>query len=193
MKNNLQIINSLLHLQSRYIEDKRALELFNECRNRIRSMALVHEKLYGSKDLSRIDFRGYIKSLTSDLTRAYRIDTGRIQCDVRVKHVSLPIDLAVPCGLIINELVSNALKYAFPSSGEEKGRIQVLFQSMGDDEVELVVSDNGVGLPETMDFQKTESLGLRLVQILGEDQLGGKVRVERRRGTKFTITFKGVK
>lgn len=190
VKNNLQVISSLLSLQLRYIKDEEALDMFRESQYRVRSMALVHESLYRSSDLARIDFSEYVRNLANGLYRSYGVDPGRIVLKTKVKNVSLTIDMAVPCGLVINELVSNALKYAFPPSFKEKGKIEIILHPTRKDEVELIVMDNGVGIPDELDFRNTESLGLHLVTILIEDQLHGKVTLDRRRGTKFTMKFK---
>jgi len=190
VKNNLQIVGSLLGLQAKHIKDKQALEMFEESRNRVRSMALVHENLYRSKDFANINFAKYIKNLTDQLVKTYIIDSGKIELDVKVEDVCPGIDQAIPCGLIINELVSNALKHAFPPSLKRKGKIEIAVHSMEADEIELTVKDNGVGIPKELDIRKTESLGLKLVTILAEDQLDGKVTLDRSGGTKFTIRFK---
>ena len=187
VKNNLQVISSLLRLQERDIEDEKYSEMFQDSRNRIRSMALIHEKLYRSENFANIDFAEYIKSLTSDLFRAYK-GTGRIAFKMDIEEdVSLSIDTAIPCGLIINELVSNSLKHAFPEGRE--GEIGISIRSI-EDELELVVSDNGVGMPQNLDIRKTESLGLHLVSILAEGQLHGEINLDRSEGTLFTIKFK---
>lgn len=190
VKNNLQIVCSLLNLQSRYIKNEEAIKMFRESRDRVRSMALVHETLYGSKDLAKIDFAGYIKNLAQGLYRAYGIDPGKIVLSLSVKDIHLGINIAVPCGLLINELISNALKHAFPPSWEGKGEIEVSIHPTEGDEIELTVSDNGVGMPEDLDIHKTKSLGMHLVTILAEDQLDGKIKLDRKRGTKFQIKFK---
>jgi len=187
VKNNLQIISSLLSLQSQYIKDKHVLEMFKDSQDRIRSMALIHEKLYGSRDLTRIDFAEYIKGLTKGLYRSYGVDPGRIGLNIKVENVSLRVDLAVPCGLIINELVSNALKYAFPPSWRGKGQIDISLSPTETNEIELVVQDNGIGMPEDLDIRQTESLGLRLVTILVEDQLDGRISLDTKKGTKFVM------
>lgn len=190
VKNNLQIISSLLNLQSGYIKDKQALRMFRESQDRVRSMALIHEKLYQSKYLNRIDFAEYIKSLANSLYRAYNADPKKIALKIEIKDVYLGVDLAIPCGLIINELVSNSLKYGFPPQWEGKGRIRIALIQREDDEIELTVSDNGTGMPEDIYFRQTETLGLKLVTILTEDQLKGKIKLDRRKGTKFQIRFK---
>ncbi|MGD2249363.1 MAG: PAS domain S-box protein [Candidatus Methanofastidiosia archaeon] len=186
VKNNIQIISSLLNLQSRYIEDKKYAEMLKESQDRIRSMALIHEKLYQSKNLGDIDFGGYIDTLVKALFRSYGVNQEQVVPTVSVEGVSLEIDYAIPCGLIINELVSNVLRHAFPDG---RGEIMITLRSIGDS-IELKISDNGVGIPEDIDFRNTKSLGLHLVTILVEDQLGGEIHLDRRCGTTFTITFK---
>lgn len=188
VKNNMQIISSLLKLQSEYIKDKKALQMFKESQDRVKSMALIHEKLYQSEDLTRIDFKDYIKDLVYKLFRSYEADPGKITLKANIKEVSLGIDVAIPCGLIINELVSNSLNHAFPQGRE--GKIKVALRSVNKDEIELKVSDNGVGLPEDFDFRQTKSLGLHLVTILAEDQLKGRIELNKAGGTEFKITFK---
>lgn len=188
VKNNMQIIHSLLNLQSRHIEDQKLREVFKDSQNRIKSMALVHEKLYQSEDLARIDFKEYITSLVNSLFRSCRTDIRRITLTIEVEDVALGSDHAVPCGLIINELVSNCVKHAFP--GTRRGKITIKLRQRNENEIELLVSDNGVGIPDSIDVTHTESLGLRLVTILAEDQLKGKIRVDRTRGTEVSIIFK---
>ncbi|MGD2247839.1 MAG: histidine kinase N-terminal 7TM domain-containing protein [Candidatus Methanofastidiosia archaeon] len=184
VKNNLQIISSLLNLQSQYIKDKKYAKMFKESQNRIRSMALIHEKLYQSENLADINFGEYIKTLASSLARSY--GNIRVTLKIDVEDVPLNIDTAIPCGLIINELIVNALQHAFPKN--KKGVITVGVGTLNH-EIELKVSDNGIGLPDTVDVEQKQSLGLRLVAILAEDQLNGKIRVERNNGTTFWITF----
>ena len=189
VKNNLQVISSLLSLQSRFIKDPQALEMFQESKERVRSMALVHEKLYMSKDFASIDFVDYIKSLVGSLYRAYRVNLKKIELIIDINDVSLPVDLAVPCGLVINELVSNTLKHAFPTSYTGKAKLEISMYSKNTDEIELIVKDNGIGIPCGIDFKNGESLGLRLVAILIEDQLRGKIEMERGEGTEFRMIF----
>ncbi len=190
VKNNLQVISSLLHLQSYYIKDSKTLEMFKESQDRVQSMALVHEKLYRSPDLTKIDFAQYIKSLVHSLYRSYRIDPKQIELRSMVKNVFLEIDMAVPCGLIVNELVSNSLKHGFPQRWEGKGKIGVVLRQKGDDQVELIVKDNGIGMKEKSDDPDHGALGLRLVHILAEDQLQGKITINRKKGTTIKISFK---
>jgi PAS domain S-box-containing protein len=186
VKNNLQVISSLLNLQSGYVKDKHSLELFKESQNRVRSMALIHEKLYQSKDFANIDFALYVKNLTTFLYRSYVVDPNVVTLVMDIQDIRLKIDKAIPCGLIINELVSNSLKYAFPIGNS--GRVFVGLSAADDSTLSLVVSDNGVGLPEHINFRATESLGLQLVASLA-DQLGATVEVKRVGGTGYGIRF----
>ena len=186
VKNNLQVVSSMLKIQSEYSKDKKTVDMFQESQNRVRSIALIHEMLYQSKNLSEIDFSEYIQPITTHLMRAYGVDPARIKLNINVKDVFMDLDRAIPCGLIINELFSNVLKHAFPEG--RQGEIQIdLFQG-GNREFTLQISDNGVGLPEGLDFKNTNSLGLQLVNAL-VDQLGGAIVFEGRAGTTFRITF----
>lgn len=187
VKNNLQIVSSLLNLQSETIEDPRILSGLKDNQNRVKSMALIHEKLYGSKDVSVIDLKDYIHSLIMDLAQSCNVDSDRITIRENIENLEIGIDKAIPCGLIINELVSNSMKYAFPDT--RAGEIQVSLKPLKNKNVELMVSDNGVGLPKDLDIRKTDSLGLHLVTILVEDQLDGSYQINNKMGTKFTITF----
>jgi len=188
VKNNIQVISSLLRMQSRNLKDKQAVDVLRECQDRIRSMALIHEKFYGSRDLSNIDFREYTKELVDDLSQSYGIDTDKIALKIDVENIPLEINSAIPCGLLLNELVSNSLKHAFP--GGNSGEIKISLRATDGDEIELKVSDNGVGIPPELDFRDTESLGLQLVTTLVEDQLEGKIELDRVAGTEFKIIFK---
>jgi PAS domain S-box-containing protein len=187
VKNNLQVISSLLNLQSGYIQDARTQDLFLESQNRVRSMALIHEKLYQSPDVARIDFSEYVFSLVSMLFRSYGTNSGAVKLDLQIAALSLNIDTAIPVGLLLNELVSNSLKYAFPSG--QAGTISIDFRSNKPDEYALVFRDDGIGMPKDFDFEKSPSLGLRLVKILTH-QIGGELLFSRSRGTEFIITFK---
>jgi two-component sensor histidine kinase len=188
VKNNLQIISSLLDLQSDYIEDEQTRQLFQESRNRVKSMALIHERLYRAQDLAKVDFAEYIQSLARDVFRSYRTHATGIALRVNVEDVFLGVDTAIPCGLMINELVSNALKYAFPDG--RGGEICVeLFSDNG--QFTLAVRDNGVGFPKDLDFRNTESLGLKLVVTLVK-QLKGTIALHRDGGTAFEIKFAAV-
>jgi two-component sensor histidine kinase len=187
VKNNLQIISTLLELQSDYITDENSLKFFRESQNRIQSMALVHEKLYQSKDFSLIDFQGYIESLTKHLYRSYIADPEQVSLSVKAGNVTLGIDEAIPCGLIINELVSNSLKYAFPKG--RHGEITIRFQAEDPDWLVITVADTGIGLPDDLDFTHTETLGLQLVNMLVK-QLKGVITLRNDHGATFVIKLK---
>jgi PAS domain S-box-containing protein len=189
VKNNMQIISSLLKLQSKYIKEKKYRVLFEESQNMIRSMSLIHEKLYNSRDISRIDFKEYIYDLVNSLFRSYDVNGYVIRSRINIENVSPGMDMAIPCGLIINELVTNSLKYAFPDG--RKGEINIAFSQNNSNIYELFVGDNGVGISEDMDIKNTDSLGLRLVTMLVIDQLEGEIDLKRNNGTKFSIKFKG--
>ena len=186
VKNNMQIISSLLRLQSRLVKDSKMVEMFKESQNRIRSMALIHEKLYQTEDLSRINFADYIRSLTVHLFHTYRINPNIVKMNTEVEEVYLNINKAIPCGLVINELVSNALKHAFPNS--KRGEIHIKFYSNRQNRKRLIVSDDGVGLPENLNIQEPETLGLQLVNDLVK-QVEGTIKLDRTKGTTFSISF----
>lgn len=185
VKNNMQVITSLLSLQSKTIGDSKALAVFEDSQNRVKSMALIHETLYQSKDLSRINFAEYLQKLVAHVSRSYRIRPNAVKINLHVNDVALPIDTAVPCGLIINELASNALKYAFPA--DTKGEINITF-AHADDQYTLCVSDTGVGLPPDFDPEQGKSLGMKLVRML-TSQLSGEMECRNGVGTTFQITF----
>ena len=189
VKNNMQIISSLLRLQSQYIKNKEDAEMFVDSQNRIESMSLIHEKLYRSSDLTKIDFKEYIEDMLSGLFQSYGVNSGNIALNIKVDNISLAIDSAIPCGLIINELVTNSLKYAFPEG--RNGVITISLRSIDGTMIELAVGDNGVGIPKDLDIRTTESLGLHLVTILAENQLHGKIALNRDKGTEFQIKFRG--
>jgi len=188
VKNNMQVISSLLKLQSAKIEDKKYVDLFKDSENRIRSMSLIHEKLYQSKDFANVDFNGYVKSIANHLIRSYAVAPDKIRLNTKIEDVSLGLDNAIPCGLIINELISNSLKYAFPK--DRKGEINIVLREINSHEIQLTVSDDGIGIPAEIDIRETESLGLQLVHILAENQLEGSIELDREAGTAFRIRFK---
>ena len=185
VKNNLQIISALLYLQGNKVEDARARAMFAESENRIKSMSLVHERLYQSPDLARIDLRDYVESLAGYLLRSYRVGPARIKLNVDVEDISLDVSTAVPCGLILNELLSNALKHAFPDGTD--GEILINMRTAGD-QYRLLVQDNGVGMPESVDYANSESLGLQLVSGLAS-QLGGEAEQLPGEGTGWSISI----
>jgi two-component sensor histidine kinase len=193
VKNNMQVISSLLNLQSSRIKSTEILEMFKESQDRIRSMSLIHERLYQSEDLAKIDFSHYIQNLSTYLFQSYRIDPEAVVLNTDVQDVSLDINKAIPCGLIINELVSNSLKYAFPQVKSadkkkmKKGKVDVRLSSE-DGKVALLVKDNGIGLPEDLDIETADSFGLQLVTTL-VSQLNGRIDIKRKPGTTFKIKF----
>jgi two-component sensor histidine kinase len=186
VKNNLQIISSLLELQSDYITDDRSCRFLRESQDRIKSMALIHERLYESRDLASINLAGYIDDLCGHLFHSYFADPGRIRLKVDAEDMKLSIDKAIPCGLIINELVSNCLKHAFPDGRD--GEIIICLHAGSGNRITLSVADNGVGLPPDLDFRKTATLGLQLVNMLTK-QLQGHLETHNDHGAVFTLWF----
>ena len=186
VKNNLQVISSLLYLQSTYVADRGTLEILTESQNRVKSIALIHEKLYRSEDLEKLDFGEYVRDLLADLIRTYRVQQDSIAVHTRIEGARLGIDTAIPCGLIINELVSNAFKHAFPPGGT--GEVWIDLHPAQDRRYVLSVRDSGAGLPKDFDWRRSKSLGLKLVTDLTK-QLEGEVQVCSDAGTTFTITF----
>jgi len=191
VKNNLQVISSILSLQAMYLEDDTYISVFNECQNRIRSMSLIHEKLYQSENISNIDFKDYLISLVNRLMRFYRYDQASVGFHESIPEIDLNIDIAIPCGLIINELVSNSLKYAFQE--KHVGTISISLIELDDSNIELIVADDGIGIPSKIDIKNSPTLGLQLVTTLIEDQLQGTFKVNNTNGTEFQIRFNGVK
>jgi two-component sensor histidine kinase len=186
VKNNLQVISSLLYLQSKQVVEPETLAMFVDSQNRVRSMALVHEQLYQTEDLTRVNMAEYVRSLASFLFRSYGLSVDRIRLKIEVADMPLGVNVAVPCGMIINELLSNTLKHAFP--GNRRGAIYIGFSTSAEGRYTLVVGDNGIGLPEGLDFRQTRSLGLQLVNTLVE-QLEGTIRLDTSEGTQFQIRF----
>jgi PAS domain S-box-containing protein len=185
VKNNLQIVASLFNLQSRQISDPETLAMIRESQNRVRAMALVHERLYRSADISSIDLSDYVRFLGTSLFRFYGITPATVRFEINISDIQVDINSAIPLGLIINEILSNSLKHAFPAG--RKGMITVTGKK-DDGTTCIIVQDDGVGIPESLDWKNTESLGLRLVYNLTE-QLRGTIELERAAGTRFTITI----
>jgi len=187
VKNNLQIVSSLLQMQSRRTKDQDVALVLQDSQNRIASIALVHEKLYRSENLAQIDFAQYVPDLITHLFDSYNISSSRVRISYQVEDIPLAIDTAIPCGLILNELVSNTLKYAFPE--HQNGEIEIKFKrNLDNNSLTLLVRDNGVGIPKSFDIQTTTSLGLTLVLGL-VDQIDGTLDLNCDSGTEFTITF----
>ena len=185
VKNNLQIVSSMLNLQMGQIKDPEARDLFQESQSRVRSIALFHEKLYQSKDLARVDIAEYLKGLSTGLFATYGIHPDQVVLSARIDDIPMGVDAAISCGLIVNELLSNALKHAFPEG--RRGEVRIELHDEGP-QVMLEVTDNGIGFPRALDFQSQNTLGLRLVRILAE-QLRGTIELDRREGTRFVVRF----
>ncbi|MBD2435436.1 PAS domain-containing protein [Nostoc sp. FACHB-110] len=190
VKNNLAIVSSLIQMQSRRTQDAQANEILRDSHNRIASIALVHETLYSSKDLANIDFSQYISKLTTHLFDSYNTKYQQIEIKTQIEDVILDIEIAVPCGLIINELISNALKYAFPD--ERNGKIKVKFYQENEHDLILLIQDNGIGLPENFDSQKSKTLGINLVRGLVQ-QLRGSMTINCQQGTEFRIFLRNLR
>ena len=186
VKNNLQVIASLLRLQSRYLKDEQDRAMFEESQNRVHSISLVHEKLYRADDLARIDFCDYLVTLTRGLADGWRGAGVPVEIIVEAAGVHVGVDVAIPCGLIVTELVTNALKHAFPNVASGEIRVAVVAEPKG--WLELTVRDNGVGMPENVDLRRPGSLGLELVGSLVR-QLGAKVEIGRSGGASFRVHF----
>ena len=186
VKNNLQIIISLFNLQTHYVQDPNASKALREGQNRIKSMALIHERFYQSDGLSKIDFDDYISRLTENLLQTSGINSGNVALKIITEKISLDIDTAVPCGLIINEVVSNSIKHAFNDG--RKGEIVIQFSKISDTNYRLMIADNGVGLPAGFTLEKSDSLGISLIQALTE-QIDGKLSMESSNGVKYIIDF----
>jgi two-component sensor histidine kinase len=184
VKNNLQVISSLLSLQSKYIKDEETADVFKQSQSRIQSIALIHEKLYQAGDFTKIEFSRYVADLTNNLLRTYGM--GRIKVNVDIKDVLLNIEYAIPCGLIINEMVTNSLKHAFP--GGRDGNINIYMRKR-EENVELIVADDGTGM-RGIDPRNSKTLGMQLLTNIVEKQLEGKIGLDTKNGTKFKINFR---
>jgi PAS domain S-box-containing protein len=187
VKNNMQVISSLLNLQEYQVTDATGREALQDIRGRIMSMALIHEQLYRSTSLARIELQSYALDMAHSLLESYTSNRGAIKLLVDAEEVILDVDQAVPCGLILNEIITNSLKHAF--RGSNAGRISIKGRITPDREAELVVGDNGPGLPQDLDWRRTRSMGLSLVVGLAEQQLGGRIELDNTQGAAYTITF----
>ncbi|MBZ2166194.1 sensor histidine kinase [Methanobacterium spitsbergense] len=188
VKNNLQIIASLLHLQADSIDDKKIADILKESETRVKSMAIVHEKLYQSPNFNDINFKQYLEKLVYDILYTYGIKIGLIKVQMEIEDIHLNIDTAIPLGLIINELITNTIKYAFP---QNKGTITIQLKSLTE-KMEITIADDGIGLPKDINLENPETLGLKLVQSLVK-QLDGDLKLNTDKGTEFKITFKELK
>ncbi|MFH2132485.1 MAG: PAS domain S-box protein, partial [bacterium] len=188
VKNNMAVIGSLLKLQANGIEDDRIRQALKESQNRIYAMATVHEVLYGSENLSHIELKPYLDKISKTLLHTYAIDPGLVTLRIESDDIRLSLGELSPLGLVVNELLSNALKYAFPD--QRQGWIEVIVRKGESRELELTVRDNGVGMPDNIDWRHSSTLGLQLVTSIVENQLDGSVQMEHSNGTIFTIRFK---
>jgi PAS domain S-box-containing protein len=191
VKNNMQVVSALLVLQSKKTKDRKILEMFRDSEHRIKTMALIHEKLYQSRSFGTIDLAEYLTRLIQYLFRSYEERSAGVTLQMDVQEISLDIDTALPCSLIINELVSNSLKYAFPDG--KVGKICIRVTKDADSFFTLEIRDNGIGLPAGLDLERTETLGLRLVHGLAVNQLGGSIEMGKGKGTSFIIRFPEMK
>lgn len=188
VKNNLQVVSSLLNLQANNTANKMLRDALDQSRNRIRSIALVHEKLYKSGNFAEINLKDYTQSLLAELFRVYVPDADKIKFKMEIPNINLPLIYAIPCGLILNEIISNSLKYAFPKQSIDN-EIFVSLKKLPNHLLQLCVGDNGIGLPDDYQLDNSSSLGLYLIHILATEQLDGKLEIENNKGTIFTITF----
>jgi len=188
VKNNMQVISGLLDLPAALSGNPERKKMFRESQNRIHAMSLVHEKLYGSKDFTRIDLAGYVRTMSQDLFQSYKVNPGKIDLIVKTDgDVYVDINKAIPCGLILNELISNALKHAFP--GNRHGELTIIISQTKNTEIEIVVRDNGLGLSGYVDVHQPLSVGLHLVNGLVKNQLDGQIEFRRDAGTEIRMKF----
>ncbi|MCK4764832.1 MAG: response regulator [Candidatus Aminicenantes bacterium] len=190
VKNNLQLINSFLSLQSRRLNDKESIALLKEVENRVNSIALIHEKMYCSESLGQIDFGEYIRDLTTHLFNSSPARISGVRLNLKMADLFLVIDKAIPCALIINELVTNSLKYAFPNG--RKGEVSIELKTADSGKITLTAADDGIGLPAGFDMGKATTLGMQIVKALSK-QVHGSVRVAKGSGTKFVLEFQVTK
>lgn len=188
VKNNLQVITSLLSQQSRKMTNLEGILALQESIKRVKSMSLIHEKFYQSKKLSSVNFKEYIRSLARDLFFTYHEENKQIELEFNLENIFLSIDSAIPCGLLVNELISNSFKHAFPES--KTGKIKVCFTRLKDKSYSLIVQDNGVGISESIDCTNTNTMGLTLIDILAK-QIEGSAKFESKNGTICTVNFMG--
>jgi len=186
VKNNFQIVSSLLSLKSRIIDDPKTSSLITDCQNRIRTFAIIHDKLYRSENLSKVCFSEYVTDLVNNILTAYEIDNARIKTFFELDEVYLGVEKFIPCGLIINELITNAVKHAFPNN--QKGEIYIILKNNNEQSITLSIKDNGVPLASDFNINNKESLGLQLVSSL-VDQMHGVLTINKKNCTEFKVTF----
>jgi PAS domain S-box-containing protein len=186
VKNNLQVISSLINMQLRRLKDASTRETLSQCRHRVQAIALIHEQLYRSKSLASVPLPDYISSLARDIVQAAGVPATNVALGVAIADIALPVDQAIPCGLVLNELMTNALKHAFPDG--RQGSLRINVERLGDSHLRLTVADDGVGLPAAFDIGSCQSMGLYLVNTLAA-QLNARLEADSRGGTSFQLTF----
>lgn len=182
----MQIISSLLSLQSQHIKDDRDLKIFESSQNRVKTMALIHEEIYSSQNFTHINLHDYLRNITKELLTFHIGDPRRVKLTFKVEDVKMELETAIPLGLLVNEIVANSVVHAFPNN--RKGEIKVVLRREGD-EFTLRISDNGVGIPDNVEFEKAETLGFQLIKNLAK-QLDGQLELQKDNGTIFTLKFK---
>lgn len=187
IKNNLQMVSSLISLQSHVIQDAASLKIFKETQNRINSIALIHQKLYQEKTFGSVNFSIYLKDIIASVFHAYQVNNSKIKLTQEIEDLQIGIEKGISLGLIFNEMITNAIKYAFPEN--RNGYLYISVKNVG--HIEIIVADNGVGLPENLNIYKTESIGMQLITSLTE-QLGGKIEVDNSKGVRYTIVLPGI-
>ena len=189
-KNNMQVISSLLGLKAALVNDVQMKIILQEMRDRIQTIAMVHQKLYQSQNLSRVNLKDYISDLANLIVTSHSNDSDKISLVLDLESINVELDVAVPCGLIINELLSNSIKYAFP--GDRKGIITVMLKKLDDEIIELIVSDDGIGISGEFEYMNKNTLGMQLLRGISEDQLMGKINITTNNGMNCSIRFKNV-
>jgi two-component sensor histidine kinase len=186
VKNNLQVISSLINMQLRRMQEAAGREALEECQHRVQAIALVHEKLYQSENMTNVPLPEYVRSLARDIVQAASVAATLVSCEVTVENIALPIDKAVPCGLILNELITNALRHAFPNG--RQGSIHIRCERVDAGHLRFEVADDGVGLPPDLDVNRCQSMGLQLVNALAA-QLDAQLEVNTHGGASFKVTL----
>jgi PAS domain S-box-containing protein len=187
-KNNMQVISSILNLKAATLQDEKTIEILEDMGNRIKTMAMVHQKLYQSQDLSSVDLKEYIKDISGLLISSYASESEKIKLTLNLESIHVSIDTAIPCGLIVNEIITNSLKHAFP--GGREGEIYIRLFKQEDGLIELEISDNGIGIPAGYDFEAGDTLGIQVFKSIAEEQMNGEIQFDTKNGVKFIIRFK---
>jgi PAS domain S-box-containing protein len=187
-KNNMQVISSILNLKAATLNDQKMIEILEDMGNRIKTMALVHQKLYQSQNLSSVDLKEYITDISGLLISSYTAESGKVKLTLDLESIHVAIDTAIPCGLIVNEIMTNSLKYAFP--GNREGEIIIRLFRLEEGLIELEISDNGIGIPEEYDIEAGNTLGIQVFKNIAEEQLNGEIQFDTKNGVKFNIRFR---